>query len=448
MSHRLARVATVTGLGAVILVLVLAPLAFRVRAASGAVVLLPADGEVDNVMAGAIETELDSAAAQGAAALVIRLNTPGGSLEATQRIVSAMLAARVPTVVWVAPAGGFAASAGTFITLSANLAYMAPGTRIGAASPIDQSGNDIPGTLGVKVRNDAIAWIRSIAEERHRPVDWAASTVSAAKSSSASEAVALGAVDGMAATIGEVVAGANGKTVRVAGQDRVLDLAGADVQEVNPNPLGGILGILADPNVAFLLFTIGVLALIFELQSPTLLVGIGGVTAIALAMIGFANLPVVPAGLLLVAIGLILLALEPAVPSHGLLTIGGVAAFVLGGSALYSQSDGFGPAIRVAAPILVAAAVAAAAFGALITWTAIRTRRMPAPAGIDPVNVPSGTLGEVRRPLDPIGSIYADGEEWSARAVDDRPLPRGAAVRVVRTDGLTLVVEPEPTGLP
>ena len=448
MSHRLARVATVTGLGAVILVLVLAPLAFRVRAASGAVVLLPADGEVDNVMAGAIETELDSAAAQGAAALVIRLNTPGGSLEATQRIVSAMLAARVPTIVWVAPAGGFAASAGTFITLSANLAYMAPGTRIGAASPIDQSGNDIPGTLGVKVRNDAIAWIRSIAEERHRPVDWAASTVSAAKSSSASEAVALGAVDGMAATIGEVVAGANGKTVRVAGQDRVLDLAGADVQEVNPNPLGGILGILADPNVAFLLFTIGVLALIFELQSPTLLVGIGGVTAIALAMIGFANLPVVPAGLLLVAIGLILLALEPAVPSHGLLTIGGVAAFVLGGSALYSQSDGFGPAIRVAAPILIAAAVAAGAFGVLITWTAIRTRRMAAPAGIDPVKVPSGTLGEVRRPLDPIGSIYADGEEWSARAVDDRPLPRGAAVRVVRTDGLTLVVEPEPTGLP
>jgi membrane-bound serine protease (ClpP class) len=448
VSHRLARVGTVAGLGAVILVLVLAPLALRVRAASGAVVLLPADGEVDSVMAGAIEAELDSATADGAAALVVRLNTPGGSLEATQRIVSAMLAARVPTIVWVAPAGGFAASAGTFITLSANLAYMAPGTRIGAASPIDASGNDIPGTLGVKVRNDAIAWNRSIAEERHRPVEWAASTVSAATSSSASEAVSLGAVDGMASTIGDVIAAANGKAVQVAGQDRILDLAGADVQEVNPNPLGGILGVLADPNVAFLLFTIGVLALIFELQSPTLLVGIAGATAIALAMIGFANLPVVPAGLLLVAIGLILLALEPAIPSHGLLTIGGVAAFVLGGSALYSQSDGFGPAIRVAAPILIAAAVAAGAFGALITLTAIRTRRMAAPAGIDPVNVPSGTLGEVRRPLDPIGSIYADGEEWSARAVDDRPLPRGAAVRVVRTDGLTLVVEAEPTGLP
>jgi membrane-bound serine protease (ClpP class) len=449
VSHRLARVATFAGAAAGILILVLAPfLALSVRAASGSVVVMAAEGEVDGVMAGAIETELDSAAAEGAAALVIRLNTPGGALESTQRIVSAMLAARVPTIVWVAPAGGFAASAGTFITLSANLSFMAPGTRIGAASPIDESGNDIPGTLGVKIRNDAIAWIRSIAEERHRPVDWAASTVSAAKSSPASEAVSVGAVDGIAATIDDVIAGANGKTVRVGGADRVLDLAGADVQEIAPNPLGGILGLLANPNIAFLLFTVGVLALVFELQSPTVLVGVAGVTAIALALIGFANLPVVPAGLLLVAIGLILLALEPAIPSHGLLTVGGVAAFVIGGSALYSQSDGFGPGVRVAAPILITAAVTAAALGALITWTAIRTRRMAAPAGIDPVRVPSGTPGEVRRPLDPIGSIYADGEEWSARTIDGHPLPRGASVRVVRTEGLTLVVEPDRTGLP
>jgi membrane-bound serine protease (ClpP class) len=448
VSHRLARVASAAGLGAVTLILMLAPFAIRVRAAGGDVVVMPADGEVDSVMAGAIETQLDAAAADGAAALVIRLNTPGGSLEATQRIVSAMLAARVPTIVWVAPAGGFAASAGTFITLSANLAYMAPGTRIGAASPIDGSGNDIPGTLGVKVRNDAIAWIRSIAEERHRPADWAASTVSAARSSPASEAVAVGAVDGMASTIQDVVAAANGRSVRVGGGDRVLDLAGAEIHEISPNPLGGILGLLADPNVAFLLFTIGVLALIFELQSPTILLGIGGVTAIALALIGFANLPVVPAGLLLVAIGLILLALEPAIPSHGLLTVGGLAAFVLGGSALYSQADGFGPAVRVAVPILVVAAATAAAFGALITLTAIRTRRMPGPSGIEAPVVPAGTLGEVRQRLDPVGSIYAAGEEWSARSADERPLERGVPVRVVRTDGLTLVVEQEPTGLP
>jgi membrane-bound serine protease (ClpP class) len=448
VSHRPIRIASAAGLCAVTLILVLAPLSLRVRAAGGAVVVLPATGEVDGVMAGAIETQLDAAAAEGAAALVIELDTPGGSLESTQRIVSAMLAARVPTIVWVAPAGGFAASAGTFITLSANLAYMAPGTRIGAASPIDSSGNDIPGTLGVKIRNDAIAWIRSIAEERHRPADWAAATVAAAKSSPASEAVSVGAVDGMAATIEDVIAAANGKTVQVGGTDRVLDLVGAEVRTITPNPLGGVLALLANPNVAFLLFTLGILALIFELQSPTILIGVAGVTAIILALVGFANLPVVPAGLVLVAIGLILLALEPAIPSHGLLTVGGVAAFVLGGSALYSQSDGFGPAVRVAAPILITAAVTAAAFGALITITAIRTRRMAGPSGIDAVALPAGTIGEVRKPLAPLGSIFAGGEEWSARTVDERSLPRGAAVRVVRTDGLTLVVEPDPAGLP
>ena len=448
MSHRLAQVATAAGLGAVTLILVLAPLAHRVRAASGAIDVLPAEREVDAVMANDIETQLDAAAADGAAALVIRLDTPGGSLESTQRIVSAILAAKVPTIVWVAPAGGFAASAGTFITLSANLAYMAPGTRIGAASPIDSSGNDIPGTLGVKVKNDAIAWIRSIAETRHRNADWAASTVASATSSPASEAVSVGAVDGIASTIEELIAAANGKTVQVGGQDRVLDLAGAEIREITPNPLGGILGLLADPNVAFLLFTIGVLALIFELQSPTILLGSGGVTAILLALIGFANLPVVPAGLLLVAIGLILLALEPAIPSHGLLAVGGVAAFVLGGSALYSQSDGFGPAVRVAAPILITATATAAAFGTLITLTAIRTRRMAPPSGIEPPPIAAGTHAEVRRPLEPVGSIYASGEEWSARSVDDRPIPRGASVRVVRTDGLIVLVEPVPTGLP
>jgi membrane-bound serine protease (ClpP class) len=424
-----------------------AELATARAASAGAVVVMPADGEVDNVMAGAIESNLATAAEGGAAVLVIRLNTPGGSLESTQRIVSAILAAKVPTIVWVAPAGGFAASAGTFITLSANLAFMAPGTRIGAASPIDGSGNDIPGTLGVKIRNDAIAWIRSIAQERGRPADWAAETVSAAKSSSAAEAVTVGAVDGMAATIEDVIAAADGRTVKVAGADHVLALRGAPVEEVSVNPLAGVLALLADPNVAFILFTIGALALLFELQAPTVLLGVGGVTAIALATIGFVNLPVDAAGLLLVAIGLILLALEPAIPSHGILTIGGVAAFVLGGSALYTQPNGFGPAVRVALPLLVIAAATAAAFGILITTTALRTRRMAAPFGTQPASLAAGTIGEVRRPLEPLGSIYAAGEEWSARTADERPLPRGTPVRVVRTDGLTLVVESDPIRL-
>jgi membrane-bound serine protease (ClpP class) len=422
--------------------------AVPIRASSaGAVVVVPATGEVDSVMSDAIVSGLDSAVASAAAAVVIRLDTPGGSLDSAQTIVTALLSAKVPTIVWVAPAGGFAASAGTFITLAANLSWMAPGTRIGAASPIDGSGNDIPGTLGVKVKNDAIAWITSIAQVRHRPVDWAAATVATARSSSAEEAVSLGAVDGVASTIEEVVGAANGRTVQVAGKDTVLQLAGAPIEEATSNPLGGILRLLVDPNIAFLLFTVGALALLFELQNPNLLTGIFGLVLLALAGIGFVNLPTDLTGLLLVTVGLVLFALEPAIPSHGLLTIGGAIAFVVGGFALYSQSNQFGPAVRVALPLLGVAVVTAAAFGLLITTTAIRTRRMSAPRDRQPASLVAGTLGEVRRPLEPLGSIYAVGEEWSARTSDDRPLPRGTAVHVVRTDGLTVVVEPEPSGL-
>jgi membrane-bound serine protease (ClpP class) len=424
-------------------------LALPARAVSaGSVVLLPTTGIVDNVMVDNITGALNAAADAGAAAVIIELDTPGGSLDSTQQIVTTLLSARIPTIVWVAPAGGYAASAGTFITLAANLAYMAPGTRIGAASPIDSSGNDIPGTLGEKVKNDTIAWVTSIAQTRHRPVAWAVATVQSASSSSANDAVTAGAVDGIAATAQDVVAQANGRTVQVAGSSVVLALAGAPIEEAVNNPLGGVLRLLIDPNVAFLLFTLGALALLFELQNPNLLTGLFGVIAIALAVVGFANLPVDVAGLLLIAIGLIMFALEPAIPSHGLLTIVGVIAFVLGGSTLYTQTGQFGPAIRVAVPLLVVAAATAAAFGLLITTTAIRTRRMRGPAGSPKSSVAPGTVGEVRNPLAPIGSVYAAGEEWSARTADERPLDRGTLVRVIRTDGLTVVVEPDAAALP
>ncbi len=413
----------------------------------GAVIVLTASGEVDAVMADQLRNGIAAATDAGARAVVIRLDTPGGSLVATQEIVGTLLGAPLPTIVWVAPAGGLAASAGTFITLAANLAFMAPGTRIGAASPIDASGNDIPGALGDKIRNDTIAWATSIAQARHRPADWAAATVREARSSAAVDAVDLGVVDGLASTIAEVVAAADGRTVQVGGRDVVLGLAGAPIVEAVTNPFDGVLRLLADPNVAFLLFTFGLFALLFEVHSPNVLTGILGLVAIALAAVGFVHLPTDLTGLLLVVIGLILLALEPAVPSHGLLTIAGVAAFVFGGSALYSQADRFGPSVQVALPLLAIAAATAAGFGALITLTAIRTRSMASPADPQPQSVAVGTVGLIRRPLDPVGSLYAAGEEWSARAADGRTLARGAAVRVVGSDGLTAIVEAEPSGL-
>jgi membrane-bound serine protease (ClpP class) len=444
MRHRLDRrrpvIAALSVLAGLLIFVTPAP----ARAATaGSVLVLPTTGVVDPIMAEYLQGSLNGAAEGGAKAVIIKLNTPGGSLDSTQKIVTSLLDARVPVIVWVAPAGGYAASAGTFITLAANLAYMAPGTRIGAASPIDSSGEDIPGTLGEKVKNDAIAWVTSIAQVRHRPVEWAVGTVAEAKSSPATEAVAVGAVDGLASTIDEVVAQATGRTVQLAGRDVVLDLAGAPIQEAAINPFQGFLHLLADPNIALILFMVGFYGLLFELQNPNFVTGILGAIAIVLAFIGFGSLPLNLGGLLLIGLGFLLLALEPTVTSHGLLTVGGVACFLLGASALYTETGPFEPDVRVALPLLAVMTATTLVFGALITVTAIRTRRMAGPSW-STAGVASGAVGEVRRPLEPIGSVYVAGEEWSARSVDDRPLPRGTPVRVVRSDGLTVVVEPEP----
>jgi len=424
-------------------------LAAPAMASSHRVVVLPATGIVDNVLAGYLADGVAAAEAEGAAAVVIRLNTPGGSLDATQRIVSTMLGAEVPVIVWVAPAGGRAASAGTFITLAAHLAYMAPGTNIGAASPVGGQGEDIGGTLGEKVLNDAIANITSIAEARGRPVDWAIATVQEAKSSPASEAVAIGAVDGIAATIDEVLALATGRAVTIGDSERTLDLAGAAAEDLEMNPFQSFLHLLSDPNISFLLFTIGFYGLFFELQSPNFVTGILGAMAIILAFIGFGSLPLNVAGLLLIALAVVLFILEPTVASHGLLTVAGLIAFVLGASALFTApGDPTGPFVEVAAPLIGVMTATTAIFMGLIAWAAVRSRRMSTSGGLvgsSHAGLTIGLSGEVRAPLVPAGSIYAGGEEWSARTVDGAPLSRGEAVRVVGLDGLVAIVEPDPS---
>ncbi|MBP1705833.1 MAG: hypothetical protein H6Q36_1572, partial [Chloroflexi bacterium] len=236
-----------------------------VHGASPTVTVLPVTGTVDSVMAGYIEEGVRQAAADGAAAVVIELNTPGGTLDATQKIVSTLLDAPLPTVVWVAPSGGRAASAGTFITLAGHVALMAPGTNIGAASPVGSQGEDIEGTMGEKVRNDAVANIRAVAEARGRNADWAETTVTKAASVPATEAVAIGAVDGIAATIDDVIAFIDGREVTVQNQPWTIETTGATPVTLEMNPFQQLLHLLSDPNIAFLLFTLGSLGLVFEL---------------------------------------------------------------------------------------------------------------------------------------------------------------------------------------
>src|SRR3954471_13914701 len=289
--------------------------------------VLTATGTVDNVMATYIEQGVRAAADGGATAVIVTLNTPGGALDSTQRIVSSPLEGRVPTIVWVAPSGGRAASAGTFITLSGNLAYMAPGTNIGAASPVGSGGEDLGGTEGDKIRSYAISKITAIAGERGRNVQWAVSAVDSAVSAPASQAVAMGVVNGLAATMDDVLAAANGQKVTLGGgTPATVDVAGAEVAEQGVNPFQAFLHLLSDPNIAFILFTIGFYGLIFEVVHPNFATGTIGALAIILALIGFGSLPLNVGGLLLIVLGLVLVGLELTVTSHGLLAVGGIVA--------------------------------------------------------------------------------------------------------------------------
>jgi membrane-bound serine protease (ClpP class) len=408
------------------------------------VVVLPTTGIVDDVMANYLRQGIERAHQDGAAAVIVKLNTPGGLSTSMNDIVGTLLEAPLPTIVWVAPAGGYAASAGTFITLAANIALMAPGTSIGAASPIGGQGEDIPGTLGEKIKNDAIAKIRSIAEARGRNVAWAISTVAEAKSYPASEAVAAGAVDGIAASLDEVLAFANGRQVNVGGKTVTLDLTGATTEDLTMNPFQAFIRLLQDPNIAFLLFSVGSLGLVYELLNPNFVTGILGGLSIILAFIGFGSLPLNVGGLILIVLALVLFGLETTVTSHGLLAVGGIVCFVLGASALYTTpGDPFAPIVSVATPLIFVMTLTAASFMVLIVYAAIRTRQMVGGPGLVGAALGAGTSGIVRRPLEPLGSIYAGGEEWSARSVDDRPLDRGTPVKVVGVDGLTALVEPD-----
>ena len=429
------------------IVVMLAPAALA-RAASPHVVLLPVTGIVDQVMAAYIDGGISQAASEGAAAVILEIDTPGGSLDSMHQIDQSILAAPVPVITWVAPQGARAASAGTFITMSGAVALMAPATNIGAASPVGAGGETLTGTEATKVMNDAVKGITAIAQARGRNVSWAVSAVQNAASASAEEAVGLHVVDGIASTIDDVLAVSSGRQVKVGARTITLALEGATIEQLSMNPFQAFLHLLADPNLAFILFIVGAYGLILEFVHPNLLSGIGGAIALVLAFIGFGSLPLNLAGLMLVVVGLVLFVLELSITSHGLLTAGGIACFVLGGATLYTAPTPAESGIAVAWPLLGTTTAATAAFMLLVVATAWRVRHRPGlpvfvgGSGVRGTNaVPHGLAGRVERPLAPLGTVYAGGEEWTARSADGGTLDRGTPVRVTGQDGLTLVVE-------
>jgi membrane-bound serine protease (ClpP class) len=403
-----------------------------------AVHILEVDAQVNPVLSGFIDRAIDEAERTDARAVVIELDTPGGLVSSMEDIVQRIQSSEVPVIVYVKP-GGKAASAGTFITMAAHVAAMGPGARIGAAHPVGAGGGDIEGDLGDKVENDAAAYARSIAEERGRNADWAEDAVRDSVSAPTSEAVEKNIVDFSARDIDDLLAQSEGRTVEVRGQPVTLDnLAEAPRVSNNMTFVERMLMILSDPNIAFLLLSLGGLGLLLELLNPGLIVpGVFGSISLIVAFFVLGTLPVNWAGVALIVLAFALFAAEIFVTGFGALGIGGAIALILGGLLLTSSDD---PDFQVNRWFVVAVGVLFAAFFAMVASAILKMRKMAPSTGIETM---IGQFATARSPLDPEGFVYLRGERWRAIA-DDAPVAEGDHVEVTDVQGLTLRVRRRP----
>jgi membrane-bound serine protease (ClpP class) len=402
---------------------------------AGVVLQLTIDGTINAATVNYVRDGLRVAEQRGAAALLITLDTPGGMLESTRLIVKDVLAAPLPVIVYIAPSGGGATSAGVFITLAAHVAAMAPGTNIGAAHPVGSQGETIGGTMGEKVENFAASLSRTIAEQRGRNVEWAEQAVRKSVSATEREAVKLKVVDFVARDVAEVLAKASGRTVDVAGKEVVLALAGAAVEPL-PMHLGQkVFDFLANPNVAYLLFMAGLLGLYVEFTNPGLLFpAVAGAICLVIGLAALQMLPVNYAGLALLVLGVGMVVAEAFLPSFGVVGIGGIAAFVLGSLFLFDTPE---ESLQVDRGLIAGTAVTLGLVTLGLGWLVVRAQRRKPASGAEAM---IGEIGHVRR-VDAGGKqikIFVHGEYWDADA--DEPLAVGDAVEVTAVDGLRVRV--------
>ncbi len=372
-----------------------------------------------------IERGLDAAAARRAALVVIELDTPGGLLDSTRGITTAITASEVPVVVYVTPGGAQATSAGFFILIAADVAAMAPGTNTGAASPVQGQGEDVGETMKAKVFSDASAMARSLAEARGRNVELAVEAVVDARSFTAEEAVEADLADLVAINFAELVASLDGREVsRFDGSTVTLELADPTTVEIEPSTAEQVLSFLANPNVAYLLLALGMLGIYVEVTNPGgIFPGVVGVVAMLLALYSLSVLPLSWAGVALIAISLLLFLLEVKVTSFGLLTVGGVICFVLGSLMLF---DGPIPDMRVSLGVVLPTAVVIAGATVFLLQRVVKAHSRQVMTGVQ------GLVGEIGTALTEIsatGKVLVHGEYWDARSTGG-PIPKGAKVRI------------------
>jgi membrane-bound serine protease (ClpP class) len=430
--RRPSRTAT-AALPLLLLALLLPLLAFAQPRARGTVLFARIDSAIHPVSAEFMRESIARADAEHAAAIVFELDTPGGLLTSTRAITTAILESKTPVVVWVAPRGARAASAGFFILMSADVAAMAPETNTGAAHPVDTAGADVPGKLGEKIEQDASANIRALAQRNGRNVALAQTAVVQSRSFTAAEALQNHLVDVIAPTLPQLLQAIDGRAVRKGEATVQLHTRGAAVRELEMSSFRRFLATLADPNIAALLLTLGGLGLTFEIMTPgAVLPGIVGGICMILAFFALSVLPVDYAGLALLFLALLLYIAEIKVVSHGMLGIGGTIALVLGLSMLFQSSD---PAMRVSTGLIAFLALFTVAIVGLLMLMMLRARREPVRTGREGL---LQEIGTARSPLAPRGKVFVHGELWDA--VSEEPVAAGEPVEILAVRNLTLAV--------
>jgi membrane-bound serine protease (ClpP class) len=431
-------------------------------AARADALLLEINGAIGPAISDFIERGIERAAADGNRAVILQMDTPGGLDTSMRVIIKSILASPVPVIVYVAPSGARAASAGTYILYASHYAAMAPATNLGAATPVPigpgmtppadegpsasgKSPDEEPSSdkepvspqkaMGRKVLNDAVAYIRGLAELRGRNAEWAEEAVRVGASLSAEEALAKNVIEAIAKDRDALLAALDGRTFTIRGAQLTLDTGDWVIETVTPDWRSKLLAVLTNPNVAYILMLLGIYGLIFELYNPGAVIpGIVGAIALVLALYAFHVLPVNYAGVALILIGVALIVTELFLPSFGAIGIGGVAAFIIG-SIILMDTDVEG--YRVSMHLVITVALVAGALFAATVLLAVRQRKRPIVSGREEM---IGAAAEALESFSTNGAVRAHGEIWSARAT--QPVTQGQRLRIRNIDGLILEVEP------